>query len=133
MGADEDSVGFLVKIDFGGLFLLGKPCSHRLILSTALLRNRGVFRGFSTDLQAFERMMQDTGKYHHREDSEDRPRKCPKKKQSPRKRMMSTMPVFRVEKNSNYTTMCNYHLRYHGTMEVVPMINRPLCKEKSDS
>lgn len=31
-------------------------------------------------LQAFERMMQDTGKYHRREDSEDRPRKCPKKK-----------------------------------------------------
>lgn len=27
-------------------------------------------------LQAFERMMQDTGKYHRREDSEDRPRKC---------------------------------------------------------
>ena len=25
-------------------------------------------------LQAFERMMQDTGKYHRREDSEDRPR-----------------------------------------------------------
>ena len=24
-------------------------------------------------LQAFERMMQDTGKYHRREDSEDRP------------------------------------------------------------
>ena len=24
------------------------------------------------------------------------------------------MPVFRVEKNSNYTTMCNYHLRDHG-------------------
>lgn len=23
----------LVKIDFGGLFLLGKSCSHRLILS----------------------------------------------------------------------------------------------------
>ena len=27
-------------------------------------------------LQAFERMMQDTGKYHRREDSEDRPLKC---------------------------------------------------------
>ena len=24
------------------------------------------------------------------------------------------MPVFRVEKNSNYTTMCNYHLRDQG-------------------
>lgn len=34
-------------------------------------------------LQAFERMMQDTGKYHRREDSEDRPRKCPKKKVNP--------------------------------------------------
>lgn len=65
-------------------------------------------------LQAFERMMQDTGKYHRREDSEDRPRKCPKKKRSLRKRMVSTMPVFRVEKNSNYTTMCNYHLRDQG-------------------
>ena len=28
--------------------------------------------------------------------------------------MVSTMPVFRVEKNSNYTTMCNYHLRDQG-------------------
>ncbi len=28
--------------------------------------------------------------------------------------MVSTMPVFRVEKNSNYTTMCNYPLRDHG-------------------
>lgn len=65
-------------------------------------------------LQAFERMMQDTGKYHRREDSEDRSRKCPKKKRSLRKRMVSTMPVFRVEKNSNYTTMCNYHLRDQG-------------------
>ena len=27
-----------------------------------------------------ETIMQDTGKYHRREDSEDRPRKCPKKK-----------------------------------------------------
>ena len=36
-------------------------------------------------LQAFERMMQDTGKYHRREDSEDRPRKCPKKKVKPAK------------------------------------------------
>lgn len=34
-------------------------------------------------LQAFERMMQDTGKYHRREDSEDRSRKCPKKKTEP--------------------------------------------------
>ena len=37
-------------------------------------------------LQAFERMMQDTGKYHCREDSEDRPRKCPKKKTEPVKK-----------------------------------------------
>ena len=37
-------------------------------------------------LQAFERMMQDTGKYHRREDSEDRPRKCPKKKAKPAKK-----------------------------------------------
>ena len=37
-------------------------------------------------LQAFERMMQDTGKYHRREDSEDRPRKCPKKKTEPAKK-----------------------------------------------
>lgn len=37
-------------------------------------------------LQAFERMMQDTGKYHRREDSEDRPRKCPKKKAEPAKK-----------------------------------------------
>ncbi len=29
-------------------------------------------------------------------------------------KMVSTMPVFRVEKNSNYTTMCNYHLRDQG-------------------
>lgn len=65
-------------------------------------------------LQAFERMMQDTGKYHHREDSEERPRKCTKKNAEPAKRMVSTMPVFRVEKNSNYTTMCNYHLRDQG-------------------
>ncbi len=36
--------------------------------------------------QAFERMMQDTGKYHRREDSEDRPRKCPKKKAEPAKK-----------------------------------------------
>ena len=28
--------------------------------------------------------------------------------------MVSIMPVFRVEKNSNYTTMCNYHLRDQG-------------------
>lgn len=31
MGADEDGGVFLVKIDFGGLFLLGKSCSHRLM------------------------------------------------------------------------------------------------------
>ena len=31
-------------------------------------------------LQAFERMMQDTSKYHQRKDNEDHPRKCPKKK-----------------------------------------------------
>ena len=37
-------------------------------------------------LQAFERMMQDTGKNHRREDSEDRPRKCPKKKTEPAKK-----------------------------------------------
>lgn len=37
-----------------------------------------------------------------------------RKKRSLRKRMVSTMPVFRVEKNSNYTTMCNYHLRDQG-------------------
>lgn len=40
VGADEDGGVFLVKIDFGGLFLLGQPCSHRLILSAALSRNR---------------------------------------------------------------------------------------------
>ena len=27
------------------------------------------------------------------------------------------MPVFRVEKNSNYTTMCNYHLKYDHLTE----------------
>ena len=48
VGADEDGGVFLVKIDFGGLFLLGKSCSH--ILSAALSRNRGVFRGFSSAL-----------------------------------------------------------------------------------
>ena len=37
-------------------------------------------------LQAFERMMQDTGKYHRREYSEDRPRKCPKKIVEPAKK-----------------------------------------------
>ena len=37
-------------------------------------------------LQAFERMMQDTGKYHRRGDSEDRPRKYPKKKAEPAKK-----------------------------------------------
>ena len=31
VGADEDGGVFLVKIDFGGLFLLGKSCSHRLM------------------------------------------------------------------------------------------------------
>ena len=50
MGADEDGGVFLVKIDFGGLFLLGKSCSHRLILSAALSRNRGVFQVFSSAL-----------------------------------------------------------------------------------
>ena len=50
VGADEDGGAFLVKIDFGGFFLLGRPCSHRLILSAALSRNRGVFRGFSSAL-----------------------------------------------------------------------------------
>ena len=48
VGADEDGGVFLVKIDFGGFFLLGRPCSHRLILSAALSRNRGVFRRFSS-------------------------------------------------------------------------------------
>ena len=48
VGADEDGGVFLVKIDFGGFFLLGRPCSHRLILSAAPPRNRGVFRGFSS-------------------------------------------------------------------------------------
>lgn len=37
-------------------------------------------------LQAFERMMQDTGKYHRREHSEDRPRKYLKKKAEPAKK-----------------------------------------------
>ena len=50
VGSDEDGGVFLVKIDFGGLFLLGRSCSHRLILSAALSRNRGVFRGFSSAL-----------------------------------------------------------------------------------
>ena len=50
VGADEDGGVFLVKIDFGGLFLLGRSCSHRLIFSAALSRNRGVFRGFSSAL-----------------------------------------------------------------------------------
>ena len=50
VGADEDGGVFLVKIDFGGLFLLGRSCSHRLILSAALSRNRVVFRGFSSAL-----------------------------------------------------------------------------------
>ena len=50
VGADEDGGVFLVKIDFGGLFLLGKSSSHRLILSAALSLNRGVFRGFSSAL-----------------------------------------------------------------------------------
>lgn len=50
VGADEDGGVFLVKIDFGGLFLLGKSCSHRLILSAALSRNRGVFQVFSSAL-----------------------------------------------------------------------------------
>ena len=43
-------------------------------------------------LQAFERMMQDTGKYHRREDSEDRPRKCPKKKAEPASLLSSLSP-----------------------------------------
>ena len=30
--ADEDGGFFLVKVDFGGLFLLRKPCSHYLFL-----------------------------------------------------------------------------------------------------
>lgn len=42
-------------------------------------------------LQAFERMMQDTGKYHRREDSEDRPRKCPKKKAEPAKKDITNL------------------------------------------
>ena len=50
VGADEDGGVFLVKIDFGGLFLLGRSCSHRLILSAALSRNRGVWGGFSSAL-----------------------------------------------------------------------------------
>lgn len=57
MGADEDGGVFLVKIDFGGLFLLGKSCSHRLILSAALSRNRGVFRGFSSALHRNQRAL----------------------------------------------------------------------------
>ena len=48
VGADEDGGVFLVKIDFGGFFLLGQPSSHRLIFSAALSRNRGVFRRFSS-------------------------------------------------------------------------------------
>ena len=50
VGTDEDGGVFLVKLDFGGLFLLGRSCSHRLILSAALSRNRGVFQGFSSAL-----------------------------------------------------------------------------------
>lgn len=49
-------------------------------------------------LQAFERMMQDTGKYHRREDSEDRPRKCPKKKTEPANDMY---PEFWTHKKLN--------------------------------
>lgn len=52
VGADEDGGIFLVKIDFGGLFLLGKSCSHRLILSAALSRNRLFF--FSRCSQAWK-------------------------------------------------------------------------------
>ena len=46
MGTDEDGGVFLVKLDFGGLFLLGRSCSHRLILSAALSRNRVFFGDF---------------------------------------------------------------------------------------
>ena len=48
-------------------------------------------------LQAFERMMQDTGKYHRREDSEDRSRKCPKKKTEPAKKDAAI--IFMVDSN----------------------------------
>ena len=46
VGTDEDGGVFLVKLDFGGLFLLGRFCSHRLILSAALSRNRVFFGDF---------------------------------------------------------------------------------------
>ena len=46
VGTDEDGGIFLVKLDFGGLFLLGRSCSHRLILSAALSRNRVFFGDF---------------------------------------------------------------------------------------
>ena len=57
------------------------PC-----LCSCLLYTSGILHHAFKRLQAFERMMQDTGKYPRREDSEDRPRKCPKKKAEPAKK-----------------------------------------------
>ena len=37
-------------------------------------------------IQESERMMKDTDKYHNREESEERTRKCPKKKAEPAKK-----------------------------------------------
>ena len=60
MGADMDKGGFLIKPNIGGLFLLGKPCSHKLSflrLCYALGAFFGCFFRLLTVLQA-------VGKYH---------------------------------------------------------------------
>ena len=45
MGADIDGGFFLVKVDFGGLFLLRKPCSHASsFLSVGMEKGQSISR-----------------------------------------------------------------------------------------
>ena len=66
-------------------------------------------------LQAYERMMQDTGKIIAVKSPIPAPAGSTPLTRSLKRRLLRrtvfAMAVFRVEKNANYTTMSNYHLR----------------------
>lgn len=88
-------------------------------------------------LQAFERMMQDTGKYHRREDSEERPRKCPKKKAEPAKKdgehhAGKTVQYLAGHENSKVTMDIYAKVKYNKPAQLHGVINRAIDTSKKD-
>ena len=66
MGADEDGGVFLVKIDFGGLFLLGRSCSHRLmcLFLEQWEDERSELRAYNSTQAAYKRWKEQTLAYY---------------------------------------------------------------------